>query len=78
MAAHSSASSMSLRSSCWAEFGPVIDRHAQNGIDLTRMPVEVAPMAHYHMGGIRCNARMESDISGLFGAGEVVGGVGGG
>jgi succinate dehydrogenase/fumarate reductase flavoprotein subunit len=32
-------------------------------------------MAHYHMGGIRCNARMESDISGLFGAGEVVGGA---
>ena len=26
-----------------------------NGIDLTRMPVEVAPIAHYHMGGVRVN-----------------------
>ncbi|HTM62734.1 MAG TPA: FAD-binding protein, partial [Burkholderiales bacterium] len=34
-------------------FGPVIDRLAKNGIDLTRQPVEVAPIAHYHMGGIR-------------------------
>ena len=33
-------------------FGPVIDRLAANGIDLTKMPVEVAPIAHYHMGGI--------------------------
>src|SRR5262249_54606709 len=33
-------------------FGPVIDRLAANGIDLTRMPVEVAPIAHYHMGGV--------------------------
>src|SRR5712691_5152070 len=30
-------------------FGPVIDRLARNDIDLTRMPVEVAPIAHYHM-----------------------------
>ena len=33
-------------------FGPVIDRLAENGIDLPDMPVEVAPIAHYHMGGI--------------------------
>ncbi len=32
-------------------FGPVIDRLAANGIDLSKMPVEVAPIAHYHMGG---------------------------
>ena len=35
-------------------FGPVIDRLAANGIDLTKMPVEVAPIAHYHMGGVAC------------------------
>src|SRR6202007_973774 len=35
-----------------ASFGPVIDRLAANAIDLTRMPVEVAPIAHYHMGGV--------------------------
>ena len=30
-------------------FGPVIDRLAENGIDLTQTAVEVAPIAHYHM-----------------------------
>ena len=39
-----------------AAFGPVIDRLLTNGIDLTKMPVEVGPMAHYHMGGIRVDA----------------------
>ena len=34
-----------------AAFGPVIDRLLLNGIDLTKTPVEVGPMAHYHMGG---------------------------
>src|SRR5215472_2056416 len=60
-----------------AAFGPVIDRLARNAIDLTKMPVEVAPIAHYHMGGIAAEARMETEISGLFGAGEVVGGANG-
>ena len=36
-----------------APFGPVIDRLAANNIDLTKMPIEVAPIAHYHMGGVR-------------------------
>ena len=40
-------------------FGPVIDRLAANGIDLTRMPVEVAPIAHYHMGGVAADVRMQ-------------------
>src|SRR5205085_8907972 len=35
-----------------AAFGPVIKRLAANGIDLATMPIEVAPIAHYHMGGI--------------------------
>ncbi|MBL8672003.1 MAG: FAD-binding protein [Alphaproteobacteria bacterium] len=58
-------------------FGPVIDRLAANGIDLTRMPVEVAPIAHYHMGGIRADAAMATAIPGLFAAGEAVGGANG-
>ena len=58
-------------------FGPVIDRLAQNGIDLTQTPVEVAPTAHYHMGGIRVNGRMETRIPGLYAAGEAVGGANG-
>ena len=58
-------------------FGPVIDRLAKNGIDLTRRPIEVAPIAHYHMGGIRVDERMETRIEGLFAAGEAVGGANG-
>jgi succinate dehydrogenase / fumarate reductase flavoprotein subunit len=58
-------------------FGPVIDRLAANGIDLTKMPVEVAPIAHYHMGGIAADAQMRTDLPGLFAAGEAVGGANG-
>ncbi len=60
-----------------AAFGPVIDLLAHNGIDLQRMPVEVAPIAHYHMGGIRVNGRMETIVPGLYAAGEAVGGANG-
>jgi len=58
-------------------FGPVIDKLADNGIDLTKRTVEVSPIAHYHMGGIRVNGRMETGIPGLYGAGEAVGGANG-
>jgi succinate dehydrogenase/fumarate reductase flavoprotein subunit len=58
-------------------FGPVIDRLANNGIDLTKMPVEVAPIAHYHMGGIVADANMQTQLPGLFAAGEAVGGANG-
>ena len=58
-------------------FGPVIDRLAANGIDLTKMPIEVAPIAHYHMGGIVTDAQMQTDLPGLFAAGEAVGGANG-
>jgi succinate dehydrogenase/fumarate reductase flavoprotein subunit len=60
-----------------AAFGPVIDRLAANNIDLTKMPVEVAPIAHYHMGGVRADARMQTKVPGLFVAGEAVGGANG-
>src|SRR5215468_9458566 len=53
-------------------FGPVIDRLAANHIDLTRMPVEVAPIAHYHMGGIKVGADMQTRVAGLYAAGEAV------
>ena len=58
-------------------FGPVIDRLARNGIDLTRTPIEVAPIAHYHMGGIAVDDRMRTGVNGLFGAGEAIGGSNG-
>jgi len=58
-------------------FGPVIDRLAANGIDLTEQDIEVAPIAHYHMGGIRVDANLMSRIAGLYAAGEAVGGANG-
>jgi succinate dehydrogenase/fumarate reductase flavoprotein subunit len=60
-----------------AAFGPVIDRLAANGIDLARQPVEVAPIAHYHMGGIRVDTDMRTGVPQLFAAGEAVGGANG-
>ncbi len=59
-------------------FGPVIDRLAENAIDLTKMPVEVAPIAHYHMGGVAAEATtLGTNMPGLYVAGEVVGGTSG-
>ncbi len=60
-----------------AAFGPVIDRLAKNGIDLTKMAVEVAPIAHYHMGGIAVDDEMATGLPGLYAAGEAVGGANG-
>jgi succinate dehydrogenase/fumarate reductase flavoprotein subunit len=58
-------------------FGPVIDRLLLNGIDLTKTAVEVGPMAHYHMGGVRVDSNMETRIKGLYAAGEAAGGANG-
>jgi succinate dehydrogenase / fumarate reductase flavoprotein subunit len=58
-------------------FGPVVDRLAENGIDLAQRPVEVAPIAHYHMGGIRVDEMMATGVPGLFACGEAVGGANG-
>jgi succinate dehydrogenase/fumarate reductase flavoprotein subunit len=58
-------------------FGSVIDRLLTNGIDLTKTPVEVGPMAHYHMGGVRADKNMQTRIAGLYAAGEAVGGANG-
>jgi succinate dehydrogenase / fumarate reductase, flavoprotein subunit len=60
-----------------AAFGPVIDRLAANNIDLTTTAIEVAPIAHYHMGGVRVDAQMQTRVPGLLAAGEVVGGANG-
>ncbi len=60
-----------------AAFGPVIDKLTTNGIDLTKQAVEVAPIAHYHMGGIAVDAAMATGVPQLLAAGEAVGGANG-
>ncbi|RXN93414.1 FAD-binding protein [Achromobacter aloeverae] len=60
-----------------AAFGPIIGRLAAAGIDLGQRMIEVAPIAHYHMGGILVNTDLATDVPGLYAAGEAVGGANG-
>jgi len=47
-------------------------------VDIRKEPMEVAPTAHHFMGGVRINEDAETDLKGLWAAGEVTGGVHGG
>jgi fumarate reductase (CoM/CoB) subunit A len=44
-------------------------------VDPTKQWVQGAPTVHYFMGGIRINERCETNVKGLYAAGEVVGGI---
>ncbi len=61
-----------------AAFPTAVDRLLAQGIDLTQRAVEVAPMAHYMIGGIRVDGEMATCVPGLSAAGEAVGGAHGG
>lgn len=50
----------------------------ERGFDYRRQRVEIAPSAHYFMGGLAIDVDAQSTVSGLFAAGEVSGGVQGG
>lgn len=56
-------------------FGPVIDILLKQGVDLTKDLVEVAPMAHFMLGGVKVNASMETDVPGLLACGELISGM---
>ena len=47
----------------------------RHGIDISKQPMLVYPTLHYQNGGINVNGETETVLPGLFGAGEVIGGV---
>ncbi len=51
------------------------ERFTELGVDMAEEPVEVAPTAHYGMGGVRVDAYGETDVTGLFAIGETMAGV---
>ena len=48
------------------------------GIDITKVPLEVAPGSHTWLGGIKIDVDGQTPVQGLFAAGETAGGVHGG
>ena len=51
---------------------PTISRKCnENGIDISSMPIPVAPAAHYSMGGIKATVEGKTSIRGLYAVGEV-------
>ena len=50
-------------------------RFADLGVDMAEEPVEVAPTAHYGMGGVRVDEHGETGVDGLFAIGETMAGV---
>ena len=56
-------------------FRGMVRRCRDFGRDLAREPVEVAPTAHFLMGGIVIDGQCQTGVEGLFAAGEDAGGV---
>ncbi|MBW4084574.1 FAD-binding protein [Paenibacillus sp. S150] len=56
-------------------FGPVIGILRNQGVDLTKDMVEVAPMAHFMLGGVRVDDGMRTRVPGLLAAGELIYGM---
>lgn len=52
-------------------FPTVYQRCMAAGIDPVGMPIPVAPAEHYHMGGLKTDARGRTNVAGLWAIGEV-------
>ena len=51
------------------------ERFADLGVDMAAAPVEVAPTAHYGMGGVAVDDHGETEVENLFAIGETMAGV---
>jgi succinate dehydrogenase / fumarate reductase flavoprotein subunit len=51
------------------------ERFAELGVDMAEDPVEVAPTAHYGMGGVVTDDSGETEVDGLYAIGETMAGV---
>ena len=51
------------------------ERFQDLGVDMAEEPVEVAPTAHYGMGGVAVDDHGETDVTNLFAIGETMAGV---
>ena len=51
-------------------FPTITARCRDNGIDITKQPIPVAPAAHYTMGGIKATVEGKTSVKGLYAIGE--------
>ena len=52
-------------------FPTISSKCMDNGIDITKSPIPVAPAAHYTMGGIKATVQGKTSLKGLYAIGEV-------
>ena len=57
------------------EFAAMFRNFKKFGIDIRKEPILVFPTLHYQNGGVEINPNTETNVPGLFCAGEVCGGV---
>jgi len=58
-----------------AKLAGEVRRFRRFGIDMVKHPILVYPTLHYQNGGVEINEKCETQVPGLFAAGEVSGGV---
>jgi fumarate reductase (CoM/CoB) subunit A len=64
-----------LEESIYEVYADALGITRRHGVDLRRERIEVAPAAHYAMGGVKITDRGETNVAGLYAAGEVSGGI---
>ncbi|MCP4229017.1 MAG: FAD-binding protein [bacterium] len=57
------------------QFPAMLRQFIRYGIDITKQPMLVYPTLHYQNGGVAINGKCETDIPGLYVAGEASGGI---